>query len=154
MEIDVVSRDIALVAAAVRKLGNGRTIVNEMAGQIRKAVPPIRKAVRAHELEVLPHRGGLNEWVARAGVRAAVRRAARTAGVSFVQGRNSRGGRSDLKRIDAGRVRAPAWGNRKAWHLQAVPAGAFTNAVTTEGAQEFRAAVVVAVDEAARKVGL
>lgn len=145
------AEEIRLVGRIVRKLGDGRTIPNKMAKEIRRAVPPIRKAIKAHEIEILPHRGGLGRWVASGGIRASVRRGARTAGISLVQGRNSRGGRSDLRKIDRGMVRAPAWGNRKAWHLQHVPAGAFTDAARAH-VDDFRDACVIAVDKAVEEV--
>lgn len=143
---------IARVAADVRRLGASRVIVNEMAKEIRGAVPPIRDAIKVHEVEVLPHRGGLGAWVARGRISARVRRAAKTAGVKLVQGRNSAQKRSDLKRLDAGSIRHPVHGNRKAWALQTVPAGAFTKGVTDQGVTEFRQAVVTAVDNATAKV--
>lgn len=153
--VTVTARNIAAVAAAVRQLGDGRTIPNNMARTIRRAVPPIRRQIRTHELAVLPHRGGLNEWVARALVRANVRRGPRAAGVKLVQGRNSLGGRSDLARLDQGIVRAPAWGNREAWHTQTVTAHAFTDGAAGGPAlDEFRGAVVDAVEDAMRQVGL
>lgn len=151
----VIGRNIAEVAAAVRALGDGRTIPSQMAKRIRRAVPGIRRQIRAHELAVLPHRGGLNEWVARALVRANVRRGPRSAGVKLVQGRNSFGGRSDFARMDQGVIRAPAWGNREAWHTQAVTAHAFTDGAAGGPAlAEFRDAVVEAVEDAKREVGL
>ena len=143
--------DIRNVAREVRKLGDGRVIVNNMAKEMRAAVPPVRKAVKARALLILPHRGKLGKWVASSTIRASVRRSQRNAGVSLVGGRNSAGGRSDLKRIDRGMVRAPAWGNRRHWHLEKVPAGFFTDAVQ-EHSDEFRDACVRAVDKAVKEV--
>lgn len=152
MEIDVKgAADIARMAARVRELGDGRTIPNQMAKEIRQAVPPIRKAVKANALAYLPSGGGLNVWVAKAGVRASIRRGPRSAGVSLVSGRNSQKKRSDIRAIDRGRVRAPTYGNRKSWHLQTVKAGFFTDAVTGEGFEEFRAATIRAIDKAVRE---
>ena len=145
---------IAAVAALVRHLGDGRTIPNEMAKEIRRAVPPARKAVKARALEILPHSGGLNVWVSRGTVRAQVRRSVRSAGVKIVDGRNSARGRSDFKRIDAGAVRAPAWGNRKKWHVQQVAAGFFNAAVKGEPLDTFVEAVEDAIANAERKLGL
>jgi hypothetical protein len=153
MDIDIKGAEgIALVAKSVRSLGADRKIVNEMAKEIRSAVPPIRAAIKANALTELPHRGGLNTWVASARVTASVRRSATNAGVSIVDGRNSAAKRTDMRQINAGRVRHPAWGNRSAWSLQTVTAGFFDRAVTEEGVQAFRDAVVVAVDRAAGEV--
>lgn len=153
MEIDVRGAEgLALVATAVRRLGTDRTIVNEMAKEIRAAVPPVRKGFKANALAYLPRRGGLGAWVARAKVTARIRRSASNAGVTLVAGRNSQGGRTDMKRMDAGKTRHPMWGNRSAWAPQTVKAGVFTDAVTDEGAQAFREATVRAVDNAVVKV--
>lgn len=143
---------IARVARDVRRLGSDRTIVNEMAKEIRGAVPPIRQAIKDHELDILPHRGGLAKWVARARIRAAIRRGAKSAGVRIVQGRNSARARSDLKKLDDGSIRHPLFGNRSSWHVQTVPAGAFTEAVQDEGVEEFRWRVIIAVNNASDKV--
>lgn len=144
--------DIARVAAEVRRLGNGRTIPNQMAQRIRRAVPPIRKAVRASALSTLPAGGGLGAWVAAAGVRASVRRGPRSAGVSLVSGRKSQGGRSDLRGIDRGATRHPLYGNRGHWYAQAVQPGFFTKAVEGDGLDAFRKEVDAAVGEAVREV--
>jgi hypothetical protein len=153
MDIDVTGAEqLALVAHAVRRLGSDRVIVNNMAKEIRSAVPPIRAAVRANALGQLPHRGGLGVWVARARVTARIRRSATNAGISLVGGRNSGSRRrTDLRAIDAGTVRHPTYGHGP-WTPQTVTPGFFTRAVTDEGATAFRAAVVVAVDNAAREV--
>lgn len=151
--VRIASDDIALVGRAVRRLGADRTIVNEMTKEIRRAgTKTVKPAVRASALAVLPRRGGLNRWVAAAAVRVAVRRGTRAAGVEVVVGRNSRGGRTDSKRIDAGRVRAPAWGNRRAWHLQAVTPGFATDPITGPAADDFREGVVRAVDRAVERL--
>lgn len=142
---------IAALAAEIRELGDGRFIVNDMSKRIRRSAGPIRKAVKASAVAVLPSGGGLGAWVARASVRASVRRGPRSAGVSVVGGRRSTGGRTHLKRIDAGVVRAPYYGHRSAWHLQRVTPGFFTTPME-EHAEAFRDDVVEAVNEAERRV--
>lgn len=152
MQYRVISKDIALVGAAVRRLGSDRTIVNEMTKEIRKAGPILRAVIKKNAISFLPKRGGLNEWVASSKVRIAVRRGARSAGVNAVVGRNSAKRRTDSKAIDRGRVRAPAWGRRTSWHTQVVTPGFASKAVEDEGATEFRRLVVEAVDRAVEKV--
>lgn len=148
------AEDIARVAAAVRQLGNGREIPNRMTKRIRKAVPPIRRAVKASALAKLPHAGGLNAYVAAAGVRASVTRGPRSAGVKLVSGRRQKGGRRrvDVRRIDQGATRHPLWGNRRHWYPQAVTPGFFTEAVEGEGLDAFRTEVNEAIGEAVREV--
>lgn len=153
MQVRVLSREIADVAAAVRKLGSDRTIVNELSKEIRRGgTKTVRPAVKASALAILPKRGGLNAWVAKSSIRIAIRRGARSAGISVVVGRNSKGGRTDSKRIDAGRVRAPAWGNRKAWHVQTVTPGYATDPLTGPVVDEFRDLAATAVDNAVRRL--
>lgn len=151
--VKVSSADIAAVGAAVRRLGDGRTVVNEMGREIRAAVPPVRQAVRAHALQFLPHRGGFNAWVAAATVRASVRRGPRSAGVTLVAGRNAARRRAALKLLDElGQVRHPTHGHVP-WVLQRVPSGWFSDPVV-DSADRFTDAVADAVDTAAQKVGL
>jgi hypothetical protein len=153
MEIEIDgAKGIATVASAVRSLGADRKIVTEMAKEIRAAVPPIRTAVRANAIAYLPGRNGLGPWVAKGSVTARIKRGANDASVTIVDGRNSTGGRTDMKAINAGKVRHPAWGNKKAWSMQTVRPGFFTNAITEEGADAFREAVIRAADNAAAKV--
>lgn len=150
MGVDIIATDIGRLATAVRKLGADRSIVNNMAKEIRAAVPPIRSAVRANAVRYLPGRGGLGAWVAKARVTAQIRRGARNAAVTIVDGRNSSGKRSDIKAIDLGGTRHPTFGH-KPWTAQSVRAGFFTEAITDEGVEAFRAATIVAVDNTVRK---
>lgn len=144
--------DIARVAAAVRELGDGRTIPNQMTKRIRRAVPPIRKAVKASALAILPSGNGLNAWVAKAGVRASVKRGARSAGVLLVSSRRSQGSQSDIRSINRGRTRHPLFGNRGFWFPQTVVPGYFTKAVEGDGLDAFRREVDEAIGAAVREV--
>jgi hypothetical protein len=147
------AEDIAAVAAAVRKLGDGREIPNAMAKRIRKAVPPLRKGIKASALSSLPSSGGFAKWVARAGVRASIRRGPRTAGITLVSARKSQRGKSDLRRINAGQTRHPWWGDRRHWSPQAVKPGYFDRGVEP-GLVVFRHEVNEAIGDAVQKVGL
>jgi hypothetical protein len=132
--------DRKVVLAALRK-------------NIRRPVPAVRKAIRARALDTLPSRGGLNAWAASVRITVAIRTAGRAAGVRLKGGRNSAGGRSDIKALDRGRVRHPSWGRRGAgqWHNQTVPAGFITKPVTES--TEWRQACIDAVDEAVAVIG-
>lgn len=143
---------LRLVGIAVRRLGSDRTIVNEMAKEIRGAVPPIRAAVKASALANLPKRGGLNRWTASAKLTAQVRRGAQSAGVSLRDSKGSRGKRHDLRALNDGFIRHPLWGNREHWYPQRVAPEFFQKAIVPEGVDAFRNKVVVAVDRAVEKV--
>jgi hypothetical protein len=149
----VVSADIAKVAATVRRIGSDRTIVKNMAKEMRRSATPLRKLIRANAIRTLPRRGGLNAWVAKSSITANVKRGPRTAGVTLVGSKSKgTGKRADLEAIDRGLVRVPQKGNREApWRAQAVPPGFMTDVVNAHK-DEFRQALVVAVDRAMREL--
>ena len=132
----------------LRGFDGRREIVKAIGRGVRKGVPPVRKAIRDRAIATLPHRNGLGKWVARLSVTAQVKLQARSGTIKLKGGRNSQGQRSDIKRIDAGRVRAPTWGRRSgnAWHLQQVTPGFFTD--TAAKAKDWQDDVGRAVDDA------
>jgi hypothetical protein len=136
----------------IRGFDKRREIVKALGKAIRKPVPAVRRAIKARALETLPHRGGLGAWVAASRVTTQVKLAGRTAAIRLTGGRNSRGGRSDIKAIDAGHVRAPSWGKRTdaSWHTQTVAPGFFTKPASEAG-QWVRAADA-AVDQALEQI--
>ena len=142
--------EIALVAAAVRKLGTDRKIVNDMAAAIRRGTSKIRDAIKAHEVLVLP--SGLGAYVASGKIKTLVRRAPKSAGVLIRQGRNSQHGtRVDMRRLDAGRIRHLTWG-REPWHPQTVTPGAFSEGASEEGTDQLEAAILEACENAAERL--
>jgi hypothetical protein len=139
--LDALIRDL-------KKFENRKEVVKQLRKQIREPVPGVRKAIKRRALDTLPSGGGLNVWVSKVRINVRFKLTGRAAGVRLRGGRNSTGGRSDMRRIDDGRVRAPSWGRRSkgSWHTQTVPSGFFTDpAVETD---EWRQACVRAVDEA------
>ena len=144
--------EIRIVAEHCRREANGRSIVNDMAEEIRRAGPAIRAEVRAHMLATLPKRGGLNLWAARAPVRINVRRGLNSAGVTVTVGRNSQTGRADFKGLDAGMVRHPFYGNRKRWYANGVTPGSISEGITEEGRQVLEQAVLDAAERAAIRI--
>lgn len=122
------------LAAELRYFDSRREIVNAMRKGLRSSAGPARKRIKAAAKEWLPKEGGLAAWVAKLSVTAAVRVTGRKAGVTLKGGRNSQGARSDIRAIDAGRVRHPEWGRRYsgAWHLQTVRPGFFTETAATD----------------------
>jgi hypothetical protein len=126
-----------------------RVLVRELRAEIRKPVDPIRLRIRAAALALLPHRGGLGVWVASSRITAQIRLSGRSAGVTLKGGRNSARGRSDIRAIDAGRVRAPSWGRRGpgAWHTQSVVPDFFSGPAGYDAGGWARA-IDIAVDHA------
>jgi hypothetical protein len=130
-----------------------KVVLRELRRNIRRPVPVVRKAIRARALDTLPSRGGLNVWAASTRISVTIRVAGRAAGVRLKGGRNSAGGRSDIKALDRGRVRHPSWGRRGAgqWFNQTVPAGFVTGPVTES--TEWHKACIDAVDAAVAVIG-
>jgi hypothetical protein len=119
-------------AAELRAFTERRAVVKRLSSDLRKLLPPVRRAVRQRALATLPSGGGLNEWVAAARVTLRIRASGRTVRAIVKGNRNSARNQSDLNAIDRGRVRAPSWGRRGPgqWHTQAVPAEWFTGPAT------------------------
>jgi hypothetical protein len=136
------------LVAELRGFRDRKAVLAAMRKGIRAGVPPVRKAIRARALATLPHRGGLARWVAAGRINLKVKASSASAGVTLIGGRNSQGGRTDMRAIDAGRVRAPSWGRRTsaAWHVQAVRPGFFTEPAA--GSTSWHNEVDAAVDHA------
>lgn len=62
-------------------------------------------------------------------INTSIKVSSRTATVTLIGSRKSQGGVSDLKRLDQGVIRHPAWGRRfkGQWHVQRVTSGYFTD---------------------------
>ena len=102
-------------------------------------------AVKANADPALPTKGGLSRRF-KTGVGVRTRVAGQSVGVRIV-GKNG----YDVEAIDAGYVRHPVFGNRKAWVLQRVQAGWFTKPIEAQE-HTVRAEVLNAIDRVARKV--
>jgi hypothetical protein len=139
---------IGALVRDLRRYAGSKALVRELGREFRKPVPVVRQAIRARAVAILPHRGGLGKWVSRTRVTAQIRLSGRRAGVKLKGTRKSLRAKSDVKRIDRGRVRAPSWGHRTktSWHTQTVRSGFFTGPAAETDA--WRAACVAAVDRA------
>lgn len=135
----------------LRRFEGRKEVTNALARKARGPVPAIRKAIRRRAVEWLPSSGGFGKWVSRLSVTAAVRLQGRAAGISLKgrrRGFADKQPKADLRRIDQGRAAHPSWGRRGEgqWHFQTVKPGFFTEPAA--GTDEWRKAVVDAVDEA------
>ncbi len=140
---------MAQFAAELRAFDARRTVVQKLRRQLSKPVPVVRSQIRTHALATLPGRGGLGAWAAASRVSATVRyTSGRSAGIRLKGSRKSLKGKSDLNRLDAGRLRAPSWGHRTraSWHSQSVAPGWFSDPV--RNSPEWGRAVEQAVDDA------
>lgn len=147
------SESLERLVRDLRGFEGRKEVLRQLRKEIRQPVPAVRKAIKARALDTLPRSGGLNAWAAGIRITVAIRGAGRAAGVKLKGGRNSRGGRSDMRALDRGRVRHPSWGRRWSgqWHNQTVEAGFVTKPATE--ATEWRDACVRAVDNAVRSIG-
>jgi hypothetical protein len=135
-------------ARELRAFDGRRAVVQAARRGITRALPGVRKAVKAHALEILPSSGGLGAWVAASRLGVKISYASRSAGIRLRGSRKSVADKSDLAGVDAGKVRAPTWGHRTkaAWHSQSVPAGWWSTPVAAD--EGFRDHVDQVVDEA------
>lgn len=125
-----------------------KVLTKELRKEIRKPVPEVRKMIRRRALVIMPQRGGLNVYVSETKITAQVKLSGRSAGVRLKGGRNnSTGKKSDMRRIDQGKIRHPSWGRRGPgqWHTQTVPVGFFTGPAGE--VETWRQAVLDAVDK-------
>lgn len=139
---------LAELVRDLRTYEQRKDLTAHLRSRFRAAVPPVRQAIKARAVATLPRRGGLNRWVAALRITAKITLSGRRASVQIKGGRNSARGRSDIRRIDKGRVRAPSWGRRGrgAWHNQTVTPGFFTT--TSSETDAWRAACVAAMNDA------
>jgi hypothetical protein len=132
----------------LRKFEGRKEVVKQLRKEIRKPVPAVRRVIKRRARTTLPKSGRLNKWAASTRITVKIKLAGRAAGVQLKGGRNSTGGRSDIKRLDKGRLRHPSWGRRGRgqWHTQDVMPGFFTSPATE--IDQWRDAALKAVDEA------
>lgn len=123
---------------------------------IRAATVPARDAVRAELRAVMPHSGGLNEWLAKSSVTTSVLTGPKTAGVVV---RGSKRGH-DLRSVNrTGVVRHPtrsgprfAQPDRDKWRDTDVPSGWWEHAMEPSG-PAVRLALIAAMNATAREAG-
>ncbi len=146
------SASLQKLIADLKGFSNKKEVLKEFRKEVRKPVPAVRKAIRNRAKAILPALNGLGAWVAKASITVRFKLSGRSTGITLKAGRNSQTGRSDLRRIDAGRVRHPSWGRRGAgqWHNQAVATGFFTKPTTETDA--WKQAAVRAVDNAIKSL--
>jgi hypothetical protein len=138
--------DLRALSAKLRATGQSGLKKN-ISKAIRTATAPARQAVKAELREVMPKRGGLNEWLARSSIISAVLTGPKTAGVVI---RGTKRGH-DLESINrTGKAQHPTrsgpgfrYTNRKKWRSTDVPDHWWEHAL-----EPFGAAVEVALKEA------
>jgi hypothetical protein len=138
--------DFARLSRALKDAAN-KDLQRELNKGLNEAAKPFKQAVRESARRRLSRRGGLNETVAKS--RISVRKSAKT-GIRVQAG----GRRSQLDRINAGRVRHPVFGG-DAWVDQAVTPGFWDEPARELGPQvvaEGRKALDRVADQIERRV--
>lgn len=115
----------------MHRFGHGE-IVRQVRQEIDKPLPLIRVKVKASALGKLPKSGGLAAWAAAAHLTAQVTVSGDTVTAHLKVHRTSLFKASDLRALDRGRVRHPAWGRRhsSAWSIQTVTPKAYSQPIT------------------------
>ena len=129
------ANDLAQVAGAINRLVP--ELRKEYLGAIRKVSKPLATATQEAAKSMLPHGGGLNEFVADSKIAVRTRTSGQMVGVRIVTTKPNH----DLEALDAGNVRHPVFGNRKVWVLGQVRPGFFTETIR-DRAPQVQAALV------------
>lgn len=153
MPVDIVikgAEDFARVSKDLRAIDD-KLLRQELYRGINRATKPMKDDAKANARRVLPHRGGLGDFVAKTSLTTRTR-GGQNPGVRIVARKTKKGGKkSDLDRIDRGQVRHPVFGNRKVWVQQDVTPGWFTKPME-RGADPVRRALLDVLDDVKRKV--
>lgn len=140
--------DLDRLVAELKNFDDRKVILRELRTEIRKPLPAVRKAIKARAIATLPRAGGLGRWAASTRITVQIKVSGRSLSVLLKGGRSSRGGRSDIRALDRGRVRHPSWGRRGPgqWHTQQVKPGFFSEPATD--GDQWRKVCLDAVDKA------
>jgi hypothetical protein len=142
--------DVAKLSRDLKAAGQ-KDLQKEMREAGKRIAKPAEEAVRESARDVLPSKGGLNEWVAgRLRFKTLIRLSGKQVGIRIKTSHRGKTGLSDLGAINRGRVRHPFYGDRDHWYLTEVTAGFVTKALD-EMADTAREEFLKAVDEVARK---
>jgi len=135
------------VALAVKAAGD-KDLQRELRRALSRTTKPLRKAAKDGALQILPHRGGLDEHVA-ATARIATRVTANASGARL---RITGTSRDNMRRMDEeGIVRHPTFGHRP-WKDQRIRPGWFTDPLILAAQSNMPKEIDAALDDVARKL--
>ena len=117
-----------LLAKTIAKSGDARKWRGELRNALRRITRPTIREAKRNAKAILPRRGGLGSWVARATIKTQIVTTGSDVGVVIKGGLNKRNGKADVRRIDEGSVAHKNWG-RPPWRKQAVAPGWFTKTI-------------------------
>jgi hypothetical protein len=139
--------ELESIARHLRRAGDG-DLVRELTAAMRRAAGPVQDQIRAG---LRPHLPDRYAETLDAGVRlgVSVRTNERNPGVSVTA--QARGGKGrKLRRLDAGLLTHPVYGNREHWKTQHVEPGWFTGPAEAGGPQ-VRTEIVQALEDVAAR---
>lgn len=142
-QLRALSRDLKAAGSPARGLRV------EILRAMRLAAKPMVAAAKQSARDVLPHKGGLNTYVADGAKIAARNRVATTNTVGMRIVATEGGVR--LEGMDQGKVRHPVFGNRKVWRSQTIPDGWFSKPLNAF-APMVQAEVLMAMDIIGRRI--
>lgn len=132
------------LAAAIKASGD-KNLQRELLKALRRASKPMRDAARHGALQILPHRGGLDELIAgKSKISTSIRTTGSGAGLRIT---------GNAKRLDDGFVRHPTFGHRGKgdWKDEKITPGWFTKPLILE-APRVRDELNTAMDDLARQL--
>jgi hypothetical protein len=130
----------------------GKLLRRELLATMRLAGKPLAEATRQSALDMLPHTGGLNEFIADSKIVARNSLTGSRVGTRIV-GKKTGGskGAHDLEAMDVGTFRHPVYGHRSAWVQQSVRPGWFTKPLE-DAAPALQAALLGAMNVTAARI--
>jgi hypothetical protein len=157
--VDGSVEDFRLLQARLRETGQ-RGLRSNMRKGIVAGTAPARKAVKAELEAVMPHGGGLNEYLAKSKITVAVLTGARSAGVE-VRGRgpkDRRRNQGQFRLINQGQIRHPTFADQSKerkdwrWATTAVPSGWWETGLAPFG-PAVEATLIESMNVTAREAG-
>jgi hypothetical protein len=145
--VDVTSHGtekLVRLAAAIHDAGD-KDLRRELFRAMQRSAKPLKRAARDGALQLLPHRGGLDERVAASKFSTLVRARGKGAGVR-VKGASD----MDIGAMNRGRLRHPTFGHRP-WKTQTIRPGWFDDSLTIE-ADKARREIEDALDRIAAEL--
>ena len=146
MDIRIEGADQLKRLAAAAKEAGRNDLRKELLADFRKNGKPVVEDVKASAAETLPRSGGLAGIVAASKITVRTRTGGKQVGV-----RITGAGAAPLKRLNAGNLRHPLFGDRQHWYGQNVRAGWFDRPIEKHEAA-FRGGCLDAIDRVGRKL--
>lgn len=143
------AEQLASLSKALRSVAKDerKGLRRELYRGIMRATRPLKQAAQESARSTLPSSGGLAAAVARSKFKTKTAGGGANVGVRIL----ATGG-TDIRAMDAGRLRHPVYGNRSVWVTQSVTPGWFTRPMEA-GAGRVQVEILRAMDSVADQIG-